>query len=173
MKDDYNGITNNSRDGQHEEPSDYAEKIEATHGKNNHSPDGRFITDEREGQTQPDEIVAVLNKIGVTSSWSGLLPRPEQFNRYNDSVQDKIVAWNDAMILDESKRQDKIVNAEIKQGNLASIFTFVFNTIVILSIFIAFIITENPNVFWGLTVQGASVVANVVIHIKDKEDKKE
>lgn len=46
-------------------------------------------------------------------SWHGLLPPPEHFKQYSPQVQGKMVAWNDARILDESKRLDKLTDAQI------------------------------------------------------------
>lgn len=46
-------------------------------------------------------------------SWHGLLPPPEDFKQYSPQVQGQMVAWNDARILDESKRLDKLTDAQI------------------------------------------------------------
>lgn len=170
MENDHDGIISDSRNRQYEQPSKNAEEIKTSHGESSNSSDGGNLTNGCESEKQPEEIVAALSEVGITSSWSGLLPHPEQFSKYEKEVQRKMLDWNDAMILDESKRQDKIVDAEIKQSRLSSFLNFIFNTIVIVAVFVAFVITENPNVFWAFTVQGASLVANVVIHIKDKDD---
>ncbi|WP_071129772.1 hypothetical protein [Varibaculum massiliense] len=49
-------------------------------------------------------------------SWRGLLPPPEHFKQYSPQVQGKMVAWNDARILDESKRLDKLTDAQIENS---------------------------------------------------------
>lgn len=49
-------------------------------------------------------------------SWHGLLPPPEHFKQYSPQVQGKMVAWNDARILDESKRLDKLTDAQISNS---------------------------------------------------------
>lgn len=54
-------------------------------------------------------------------SWHGLLPPPEHFKQYSPQFQGKMVAWNDARILDESKRLDKLTDAQIANSkNLTS-----------------------------------------------------
>lgn len=60
-------------------------------------------------------IVAALQQ-SQSSSWSGLLPRPDDFARYPVHVQDRMLQWNDAWTVDESNRQDKLVDAEIRQA---------------------------------------------------------
>lgn len=52
--------------------------------------------------------------------WGGPLPAPGSLKQYDQSVQEKIVEWADRRVTaiydDESRRQDKLVEAEIRQG---------------------------------------------------------
>jgi hypothetical protein len=47
-----------------------------------------------------------------------LLPPPDDFLRYPVDVQQRMMAWNDADTVDESKRQDRLVDAEIDQARV-------------------------------------------------------
>lgn len=71
----------------------------------------------------------VAQAMSATSSWSGLLPRPEVFSQYPMEVQERMMRWNDAWSSDESKRQDKLVEAQIEQarkGPNRSLFVSLF-----------------------------------------------
>ena len=73
----------------------------------------------------------------------------------------------------ESERSDRLVSAEINQGYLSLVFTFLINFLIVAGVLIAFVITNNPNVFWAFTLPGASVIGNVAISIKNKSRDKE
>ena len=45
-----------------------------------------------------------------------MLPHPESFARYPDHVQERMMRWNDAFTVDESARQDRLVDAQIEQA---------------------------------------------------------
>lgn len=167
----HNGFTNNP---QHGKPRDLAaneETVQKEDEQGNSLSNGRCFPDECSGieESRPEEIAEILQGIGVVSSWSGLLPRPDDFTKYNQETQQKIIEWTDAQILGESERQDRITDAEIKRGHMSLATTFVFNIALLVAVFIAFVITENPSVFWAFTIPGASIVGNVVISIKRKD----
>lgn len=58
--------------------------------------------------------------MSVTQQWAGMLPPPKSFNAYSPDAQRMILDWADrqtrAVFNDESKRQDRLVEAEIRQG---------------------------------------------------------
>lgn len=176
MNNDHDGLVGDPRNGQSGESQKTEKSISKTNEQGDNSSNGGDLSHERsiieEGEAE-EVVVAALRKIGVASSWSGLLPRPEDFSKYDVHVQEKMLAWNDAQILDESKRNDRLVNAEVKQGYISLVFTFVINTLIIVGVLIAFVVTNNPNVFWAFTLPGASVVGNVVISVKDKGKSKD
>ncbi len=60
------------------------------------------------------ELLADL--LAQQRSWSGMLPSPEDFARYPQHVQERMLGWNDATTSDESRRQDKLVDAEIAEA---------------------------------------------------------
>lgn len=114
------------------------------------------LPDEKQG-----ELLLAL-QISGSSSWSGLLPRPETFKEYPERVQEKMIAWNDAQILDESKRSDKLTNAFVSQKKWGQILTFTLNLVFVAFAFIAFMITLNPAAFGFLAVPGITIAVNVI-----------
>lgn len=52
----------------------------------------------------------------VSAGWSGWLPAPEDFNRFDAATRERMMRWNDAGTIDESARQDRLVDAEIEQA---------------------------------------------------------
>lgn len=175
MNNDDHGFVDDPRNGQSGESQEVEKGIATQDGQGDISSNGGHIADERSGgkKGEAGEIVAALQKIGVSSSWSGLLPRPEDFAKYDKEVQDKMIAWNDRTIFGQTDQQDKLVDAEIKQGYLSQTFTFIINASIVVGVLIAFAITENPNVFWAFTLPGASVIGNVAITIRGKAEDKE
>lgn len=112
----------------------------------------------------------------LVKGWSGLLPDPESFLKYPKPVQDSMVAWNDAKIIDESRRQDKIVEAGIKEARRENTFSFVLNAGFAVISLIAFLATKDPASFGFLAVPGVSIAINGVNILrkgKGKSDKDE
>ena len=106
---------------------------------------------------------------------SGPIPDADMYLKYPLEVQKKIIEWQDrqikAMFDDESIRQNKLVDGEIKPGNVGQWLSFAINSFIVVGALIAFVMTGNANVFWSYTILGASVVGNVVVHINDKNHK--
>ena len=82
-----------------------------------------------------------------------------------------MVAWNDAKIIEESKRQDRIVDAGIKEARRENTFSFVLNAGFALISLIAFLVTKDPASFGFLAVPGVSIVINGISILK-KEKKR-
>lgn len=65
-----------------------------------------------EGQgeiTQPNDeelvrAISMLVQSGISESYSGMLPRPSDFNKYPADVRERMCRWNDAFTVDESNR---------------------------------------------------------------------
>lgn len=84
-----------------------------------------------------------------------------------------MVAWNDARILDESRRLDRIVDAGIKQSRVDGICSFLLNAGFAVMSMAAFIMTGNPASFGFLAVPTITVAINgfnVLRKDKDKQD---
>lgn len=77
---------------------------------------------ERQGEiTQPNDeelvrAISMLVQSGISESYSGMLPRPSDFNKYPADVQERMCRWNDAFTVDESNRQNQLVKAEIDRS---------------------------------------------------------
>jgi hypothetical protein len=72
------------------------------------------------GESNSEAIIAQslaqFLEFTTEQSWTGPLPSPEDFVKYPREVQEKVVEWNDVRILDESRRADSLVQAEISHS---------------------------------------------------------
>lgn len=79
------------------------------------------------------QALAQFLEFTTEQSWTGPLPSPEDFVKYPREVQEKVVEWNDVRILDESKRADSLVQAEISHSKTVTgwgvMLTFIFTTL--------------------------------------------
>ena len=114
-----------------------------------------------------EEVLEEL-AVRVEQEWSGLLPDPDSFVKYPKHVQDHMIAWNDAQILDESKRNDDLVAAFISDKKWGQVPSFVINTLFLLASFISFVITRDPVSFGFLSVPGVTIAVNL---FKDRKEK--
>lgn len=73
-----------------------------------------------------------------------------------------MVAWNDARIIDESKRLDAAVDALITQKNKAQWMAFSVNVLFLIATFLSFVWTGSPASFGFLAVPGVSIAFNIV-----------
>ena len=108
----------------------------------------------------------------LVKGWSGLLPDPESFLAYPPEVQQSMVSWNDAKIVDESKRLDKLVDASIEEAKRENTLSFALNVLFLLGSFAAFMITRDPLSFGFLSVPGVTIAVNVWKDRKDSKDQK-
>lgn len=183
MKNDNYGIANDPRPDQQPETDRNEKGISKTNGQGNPTSANRRRGNERSGEIErveetitgpnSEEIQKYLEETILihNSSWSGLLPDPDSFLKYPESVQESIVSWTNAQILDESKRQDKLVEATIKQIPRESTLSFVLNAGFAIISLIAFLVTKDPASFGFLAVPGISVVFNGVKFIRAEKSK--
>lgn len=111
------------------------------------------------------ELMQLLAGINVSEAYSGMLPRPKDFNQYSKDIQEKMCQWNDAFTVDESRRQDKLVDAEIWQSRKSMWLSVGLFFLTIVLAFVAFIVTENPWSFSLLSVPIVSTLANMFIPV--------
>lgn len=72
--------------------------------------------------SESELVDAGLEKIVAASysrQWSGMLPIPDEYNKYDSDTRERICRWNDSFTTDESARQDRLVDNEIKQQDRA------------------------------------------------------
>lgn len=72
-----------------------------------------------------------------------------------------MVAWNDAQIIDASKRDDKLTNAFIRSRTRDQWLSFAINAIFIFAAFISFIVTGDPSSFGFLAIPGVNIAFNI------------
>lgn len=149
--------------------------------KPNRNVDARQVTG-IENRVQPEitnpeltaQVIATLMQMGVSESYSGMLPKPDDFNKYPLNIQERMCRWNDAFTIDESKRQNDLVNAEIEQARKGMwVSTFLFLVAMIFAL-VAFILTKSSWSFGFLAVPVVSIVANLFepIASRSSRDKK-
>lgn len=112
-----------------------------------------------------ETLVEALEIIGLeqtSTQWSGILPDPDSFKQYPPDVQKAMVAWNDAQIIDASKRLDKFADAAIKNVRLETVLTFILNFGFASGSFAAFIITGNLWSYGLLAIPGITIAVNLI-----------
>lgn len=104
-------------------------------------------------------------------SYSGALPMPEQFNAYDAETRERICRWNDASTVDESRRQDLLVENEIRQQERGALLAAVLMALFAVLSFIAFLVTRDPASFSLLSVPCLTVVGNVLKPVFSKSSR--
>lgn len=93
--------------------------------------------------------------------WSGMLPSPDEFNKYDEETRERICRWNDSFTVEESARQDKLVESEIKQQEQGAAMTFVLMCFFGVASLIAFLATGNVASFGFLSVPVINILGNL------------
>lgn len=104
----------------------------------------------------------------IREAYVGMLPKPEDFDKYPPAVQERWCKWNDSYTSDESHRQDKLVAAEIQQSKASLWITTMLIGSSMLLAFITFIITGSAWSFGFLAVPLISIIANVFMPVASK-----
>ena len=139
---------------------------------------------ERQGEiTQPNDeelvrAISMLVQSGISESYSGMLPRPSDFNKYPADIQERMCRWNDAFTVDESNRQNQLVKAEIDQSRKGMWVSAGLFAVALLMSFISFLVTSSSWSFGFLAVPVATIIANLFEPIasrssRDKEKRTE
>lgn len=115
----------------------------------------------------------VIVRMAESNEWVGLLPPPDDFMKYPESVRDHMVAWNDAQILDESKRADTLMNAFLRSKTRGQWMSFLINVVFTGAALISFIITHDAASFGFLALPGVNVVFNIWKSRKHPEESDE
>ena len=113
-------------------------------------------------------------RMGVSESYSGMLPKPDDFNKYPINVQERMCRWNDAFTIDESKRQDRLVDAEIEQARKGMWISCMLFALAMLFCLVCFLITGSQWSFGFLAVPVVSMIVNLFepIASRSSRDKK-
>ena len=111
--------------------------------------------------------------IGASYSrqWSGMLPSPDDFNKYDERTRERICRWNDAFTVDESARQNRLVDNEIKQQETGVALTFVLVLAFGLAAFVSFLITREMASFGFLSVPLLNFLGNLFKSVLSKSSR--
>ncbi|MFU0538259.1 hypothetical protein ACMZ79_01005 [Gardnerella vaginalis] len=103
---------------------------------------------------------------GSSAEWSGILPDPQSFNLYPENVQERMLNQADAFTVDESKRQDKLVKAEIETSKRNTWISAALFVLCLLSGLTAFLITNNQWSWTPLALPAISFLKDLIAPIK-------
>lgn len=106
-------------------------------------------------------------------SYSGPLPPPEIFYAYEERERAAIIDGYRAATSDESRRQDTIVKAAIRQARFQLLTTAVVNIVAIGGGIAGMVATGDPALLLALLVPGVTVAANVVVNVKGRDGRAE
>lgn len=107
------------------------------------------------GESNIDSLINSQLFLGRVQ-WSGMLPDSKSFRQYPPEVQQKLCDWNDASTVDESIRQDRLVDLEIKTAVRGQwIGAALFICCLFISFF-AFLYTKNQWSWVPLTLPALS-----------------
>lgn len=175
MRNDDHRTNENSWNERKQEDSVDDDRLEEEDERRNEVPARRSSDDELEkafgegralADNPPEDMIDLVAEAISVHGWSGILPDSESFAMYPDDVQKRMVAWNDAKIIDESARLDKLTDANIKQTKIESILSFVLNFSFVAIAFIAFIVTKDIASFGFLSIPGITIVINGISDIR-------
>ena len=106
-----------------------------------------------------------------TALMSGPLPPADEFSRYAPEYQERMCRWNDAFTIDESRRQDRLVEEEINQAKSGRWLTSGLLTLFGVLSAGLFAYTGDAHSFWMLSVPVVSIVGNMLQPIFSKSSR--
>lgn len=98
-------------------------------------------------------------------SWSGALPSPTDFYHYLPEDRERMMSWNDAGTCDESRRQDRLVDATIEQTRRNSRFLRWFTAASLASAMACFFVLHDVGA--GVAVLSFPVATTLASAIPD------
>lgn len=175
-KNDEHGSNFDAGGKQHRQDQDPPESITCKDGgihATEVEDDGEYGKIEQSKTKQSlDNLESLISSYSINLITSGPIPNSAEFNAYPSYVQNKIIEWHDceikAFCSEESERQNRLVDAEIRTQTRNQWLSFIVDLVLILTPIVAFCITNNPKVFWAYTILGASIIGNVIININSK-----
>lgn len=191
MSNDHEGIVHDPRIGQQQGDSrdtqGIDEEISDQPGKDSKSTGGREENQPRDRGSQ--ELIAAANLIknasdedlieaGIISksetemmsvAYSGMLPHPSIYKMYDDETRERMCRWNDAYTIDESKRQDKLVDSEIKVRNRAQWISTLLMVAAFACAVVTYVIYQNTVLSCAfIAVPFITVLANGIQSVRPK-----
>lgn len=163
-----NGIDDETLDrsgnGQQGDAGSLVQGVKGADALRHDCPEGGCGLDE----PQSEEEIKLLY-----TQWSGELPHPEVFAAYPEYVQRAMVEWNNARVIDESKRLDRIVDAAVVDGRRRAWITFLISSVSMIASSIAFVITGSVLALSPLSVPTVTIAVNIAKSIRDGKDDSE
>jgi hypothetical protein len=126
------------------------------------SPAGNLEAAQVDGELL-DEVDLEQVLLTLQKHWSGMLPEPEVFAQYPPEVQKRMMRWNDAWTIDESRRQDLIVDASVTTSKRGQVMAVSLCSVLVLLAFVLFL--RGNNVGGGLML-GAPVMVFLGVLVK-------
>lgn len=127
----------------------------------------RKSDNDNDNRNGPAELIS----LGLRMSTVGPLPPASEFIKYPPNIQERMCRWQDAFTIDESKRQDQLVDNEIKQSRIGSILSSILLIIFGSFSLASFLITRDANSAWFLSVPVASIIGNIVQPVFSKSSR--
>lgn len=118
-----------------------------------------------------DQEELQLSQVLASFNYSGVLPPPEIFERYDDKTKERMCKWNDANTSDESKRQDRLVDHEIRQNKRGAVLSFVLMVVFVIATLYAFVTTHDKASFIFLSVPALNVIGNFIQSVHSNSSK--
>lgn len=180
MSYDHDGNAGDPRNERQEGSYSGVQELEEADGRGRKVSNACGCDDEREAIRQgaqeiagaaSDGIEEIIANAMMVKGWSGLLPDPDSFGAFPKEVQDKMIEWNDAKILDESRRLDRIVDEVVLNSKRDSWFSFILNLVFSVGSIVLFFATKNPFSFGLLSIPGINIVFNFAKEAKGKDQK--
>lgn len=164
------------------------EKISGQPRKDTEGKDGR--KESHPDDCHSEELIAAANLIekasedelveaGIISksetelmsvAFSGMLPHPSIYKMYDEETRERMCRWNDAYTIDESARQDKLTDLEIKSRTRAQLMSAALMAFAFACAIVAYILSHD-SLFSGafIAVPFITVLANGVRAIVPKK----
>ena len=182
MSDDGNGIVDDPRSGQQQKARERPKGLDGeSRLELGQDEKGSNIGKQEALDKRSEELLAavdILESAGIilsseskSVSFSGLLPHPDVHKLYDPETRERICRWNDAFTIDESKRQDRLVDNEIEQAKRGPILSMIMLTIFSLLAFVSFLVTRETASFWFLAVPVVSVIGNLIVPVFSKSSR--
>ena len=92
------------------------------------------------------------------ASYSGMLPPPEIFYKFSEADRERICRWNDASTIDESMRQDRLADAQVRLAEKGMVLTMRLTVLFALLSFVLFLVTSRIESFLLLSIPVANVL---------------
>lgn len=100
-----------------------------------------------DGEDIEEKTIVAAQQIALHQEYEGILPHPKQFNEYSPNAQEVLLEIAreqvKAAFIDESIRQNKLVEAEIKQGYRGQILSTIIICLTIIAAIAVVVCTGN------------------------------